>query len=124
MTVMQGLSIPFECVLLPQEAALRIKRRRSRQSARKYLNYVRSQIVDMYNIMIRSKGVLERRNKAEALACVVVFLGVVLKLLSITSHIIRPVGLAQYGRSSRQSLGSPEAVPLRSATPTSGIVKI
>eukprot|EP00965_Chrysotila_dentata_P146731 4845314-Pleurochrysis_carterae.AAC.1 len=33
----------------------------------------------------------------------------------------RPVGLALYGRLNRKSVGSPEAVPLGSAPPTSGI---
>eukprot|EP00965_Chrysotila_dentata_P126312 4174680-Pleurochrysis_carterae.AAC.1 len=37
---------------------------------------------------------------------------------------IRPVGLALYGRLNRRSVGSPEAVPLKSAPPTSGIVNI
>eukprot|EP00965_Chrysotila_dentata_P064038 2120682-Pleurochrysis_carterae.AAC.1 len=40
------------------------------------------------------------------------------------SIVCSPVGLALYGRSSRKSVGSPEAVPLRSALPTSGIVNI
>eukprot|EP00965_Chrysotila_dentata_P093276 3081085-Pleurochrysis_carterae.AAC.2 len=36
-----------------------------------------------------------------------------------------PVGLALYGRlNRRKSVGSPEAVPLRWAPPTSGIVNI
>eukprot|EP00965_Chrysotila_dentata_P094077 3109414-Pleurochrysis_carterae.AAC.4 len=33
----------------------------------------------------------------------------------------RPVGVALYERSNRKSVGTPEAVPLRSAPPTSGI---
>eukprot|EP00965_Chrysotila_dentata_P262838 6214685-Pleurochrysis_carterae.AAC.3 len=38
----------------------------------------------------------------------------------------RPVILARYGRSNRKSVGSPEAVPFRSAphSPTRGIVNI
>eukprot|EP00965_Chrysotila_dentata_P203347 6181655-Pleurochrysis_carterae.AAC.2 len=36
----------------------------------------------------------------------------------------RPVGLAPYGRLNRKSVGSSEAVPLKSAPPTSGIVNI
>eukprot|EP00965_Chrysotila_dentata_P004948 162051-Pleurochrysis_carterae.AAC.1 len=36
----------------------------------------------------------------------------------------RPIGLAPYGRSNRKSIGSPEAVPLRSAPSTSGNVNI
>eukprot|EP00965_Chrysotila_dentata_P237341 6201846-Pleurochrysis_carterae.AAC.1 len=34
----------------------------------------------------------------------------------------RPVGLVLYGRLNRKLVGSPEAVPLRSAPPTSGVV--
>eukprot|EP00965_Chrysotila_dentata_P086801 2864939-Pleurochrysis_carterae.AAC.1 len=37
------------------------------------------------------------------------------------SPLDRPVGLALYGRLNCHSVGSPEAVPLRSAPPTSGI---
>eukprot|EP00965_Chrysotila_dentata_P259320 6213522-Pleurochrysis_carterae.AAC.5 len=36
----------------------------------------------------------------------------------------KPVGLALYGRSNRKLVGSPEAAPLRSAPPRSGIVNI
>eukprot|EP00965_Chrysotila_dentata_P004981 163496-Pleurochrysis_carterae.AAC.1 len=36
----------------------------------------------------------------------------------------RLVGLVLYGRSNRKSVGSPEAVPLRSAPSTSGVVNI
>eukprot|EP00965_Chrysotila_dentata_P136950 4529858-Pleurochrysis_carterae.AAC.1 len=36
----------------------------------------------------------------------------------------RPVGVALYGRLNRKSVGSPEAMPLRSAPHTSGIVNI
>eukprot|EP00965_Chrysotila_dentata_P173768 5736547-Pleurochrysis_carterae.AAC.1 len=49
------------------------------------------------------------------------------KLLSCNSTCLlcnRPVRLALYGQSNLKSVGSPEAVPLGSAPPASGIVTI
>eukprot|EP00965_Chrysotila_dentata_P199454 6179403-Pleurochrysis_carterae.AAC.1 len=42
-------------------------------------------------------------------------------IFSLKIRNARPVGLALYGRSNRKSVGLPEAVPLRSVPPTSGI---
>eukprot|EP00965_Chrysotila_dentata_P051875 1722001-Pleurochrysis_carterae.AAC.1 len=42
----------------------------------------------------------------------------------VSFTISRPVGLALYGQSNRKSVGLPEAVPLRSAPPTSDIVNV
>eukprot|EP00965_Chrysotila_dentata_P060202 1996147-Pleurochrysis_carterae.AAC.1 len=41
-----------------------------------------------------------------------------------TWDMFRPAGLALYGRLNRKSVVSPEAVPLRSVPPASGIVSI
>eukprot|EP00965_Chrysotila_dentata_P200155 6179835-Pleurochrysis_carterae.AAC.10 len=48
-------------------------------------------------------------------------LAVALRLVSFVIDLSRPVRFALYGRSNRKSVGSPKAVPLRSANPTSGI---
>eukprot|EP00965_Chrysotila_dentata_P012014 394622-Pleurochrysis_carterae.AAC.1 len=44
------------------------------------------------------------------------------RMLLIATTASRAVGLALYGRLNRKPVGSPEAVPFRSAPPTSGIL--